>query len=63
MCVTCVIENYTKTCTQILIESFFITANTWSSHCGSVEMNPNSIHEDTGSIPGPAQWVKYPALP
>ena len=21
-------------------------------------MNPNSIHEDVGSIPGPIQWVK-----
>ena len=29
-----------------------------SSHCDSVVMNPTSIHEDSGSIPGLAQWVK-----
>ena len=32
-----------------------------SSHCGAVEMNPTGIHEDAGSIPGPAQGFRDPA--
>ena len=34
-----------------------------SSRGGSAVMNPTSIHEDTGWIPVPAQWVNDPVLP
>ena len=30
----------------------------WSSCCGSVVMNPTRIHEDVGSLPGLAQWLR-----
>ena len=34
-----------------------------SSHHGAAVMNPTSIHEDSGAIPGLAQEVKDLALP
>ena len=36
--------------------------NFWSSHCGTVEMNPTRNYKVVGSIHGLAQWVKDPAL-
>ena len=36
--------------------------NKRSFHCGSAVMNPTRIHEDAGSIPGLAQWLKDPSL-
>ena len=34
-----------------------------SSHCGTAAVNPTSILEDAGWIPGLVQWVKNLPLP
>ena len=34
----------------------------WIFHCGTAETNPTSVHEDSGLIPGLAQWAGDLAL-
>ena len=46
-----------------LLKLALIKTTYQSSRCGSAVVNPTSIQEDAGSIPGPTQWVKEPVLP
>ena len=44
------------------VEMYILKSVNSCSHCGLVAMNPTSIHDDMGLIPGITQWVKDLAL-
>ena len=46
---------------KISLESFSLLCYLkmcWSSYCGAMGLVSSLQHQDAGSIPGPAQWVK-----
>ena len=58
-----ILRVYTACSIKLLTErSTPFKKNSWSSCCGSAVTKPTSSHEEEGSIPGLAQWVRDPVL-
>ena len=51
-------DEWVDNCRFNHVSSYFKAPQCWSSPRGSVVMNPTSIHENAGSIPGLDQWIR-----
>ena len=59
-CIWKIICNYLHISNSAIMESqlkLFFKNNFQNSHCGALETNPISTHEDVGLVPGLGKWV------